>query len=240
MCEIKEEREAQRSRVMREEQSCKAGEEGWGGSCLQERGTIWGWTHLEWRPALVRGGCGGGGPILCTPGRMGASQQWGGPAGTQGRCRPLKPCPCPGSGRGAISPPPPPPWPTQALPTHRTEPASGAAPRVPRGPVRPAFTWAELPGLFWKLLNETRLASGADVILRRRGQLSAILGSLPRGCASWTPLPKAAARSRGDQLQAHRETAQAQSRIWQRPRRAALGGAHAQTPSAIATTSVSQ
>lgn len=171
---------------------------------------------------------------------MGPSQQWGGPAGTQSRCRPLKPCPCPGSGRGAISPPPPPLWPIQALPTYRTEPASGAAPRVPRGPVRPACTWATLPGLLWKLLNETRLASGADVILQRRGQLSAILGSLPRGCASGTPPPLAAAGSRGDQLQAHRETAQAQSPIWQRPRRAALGGARTQTPSAIATTSVSQ
>lgn len=29
-------------------------------------------THLEWLPALVRGGCGGGRAILCTPGRTGA------------------------------------------------------------------------------------------------------------------------------------------------------------------------
>lgn len=75
MCGIKEEGAAQQSRVRREEQSCEA--RGGVGSCLQERGAIWGQTHLEWWPALVRGGCGGSGPILCTPGRTGTSQQWG-------------------------------------------------------------------------------------------------------------------------------------------------------------------
>lgn len=42
--------------------------------------------------------------------------------------------------------------------------------------VLPACAWGALPGLFWKLLNKTRLASGADVILRRRGWVSAISG----------------------------------------------------------------
>lgn len=159
---------------------------GWGG-CLPQRmrGCICSFshvsqlTHLEWLPALVRGRCGGGGTILCTPGRtqtksaMGA--RWG-----RGR----SPHPYPHSFRDAFHP-------LQALPLsqvrtvplatqdsitpspgHCMSPPSPASTHPTRGLCDPG---AVLPSLFRKLLDETRLASRADVILQTREQVSVIL-----------------------------------------------------------------
>lgn len=159
---------------------------GWGG-CLPQRmrGCVCSFshvsqlTHLEWLPALVRGRCGGGGTILCTPGR---TQTKSAMRCTMGKrqeppSRPSQPQGCiPPSAGAALVPSQnstsscpglhrPEPWPLHV-------PPSPASTHPTRGLCDPG---AVLPSLFRKLLDETRLASRADVILQTREQVSVIL-----------------------------------------------------------------
>lgn len=164
---------------------------GWGGCVPQRmRGCVCSFsyvsqlTHLEWLPALVRGRCGGGGTILCTPGR---TQTKSAMRCTMGKrqeppSRPSQPQGCipPSAGAALV-----PSQNSRHLPLATQDsiaprPGHCMSPHLLPVHTRPEASVCEpgavLPSLFRKLLDETRLASRADVILWTREQVSMILG----------------------------------------------------------------
>lgn len=158
--------------------------------CVCSLGHVSQLTHLEWLPSLVWGRCGGGGTVLCASGRTRAKSAMGCMLGKRQDSpfqlsRPHG-CTLLSAGPALLPSQNSRHLPLAAQDSITLSPALATACLPPPSPtpspasMHPAQglcdPGAVLPGLFRKLLNETRLTSWADVILWTREQVSMIWG----------------------------------------------------------------